>query len=75
MKVEVQLNFYDIKILVNGLPHVYLSRKEFVGFQSYFENESKCSIEFHCKGGVVVTTEYDSMDKWKAVLRELNKKL
>ena len=74
MKVDVKLNFYDIRVMVNGLPHVVIDRREYVGYQSYFENETKCTIEFYTKTNVIVC-EYDSIEKWKKILKALNDKL
>jgi hypothetical protein len=74
MKVEVQLNHYDIKVLIDGLVHVCIDRKKYVGYHSYFENGSKLVIEYHYKGGFILT-EFDTVTKWKQILKALNEKI
>lgn len=74
MKIEVTQDYYKTKILINGLPHVCIETDQFVGFNSSMDSDTKCYIEFITKTNIF-TTEYDSVDKWKAVLKELNDSL
>lgn len=74
MKVELLINHYDIRILIEGLPHVYISRNEFVGFTSWNDDDSMYVIEYVTKYNKI-RTEYDTKEKWLAVLTELNNKL
>ncbi len=74
MKVEVKLKHYDYRILIGGLPCVYIPRKKFRGFQSWADDEGFFVIEFY-SGKRKITTEWDTKEKWISVLKELHKKL
>jgi hypothetical protein len=72
MKVELLIDHYTIKLMIDELIHVYLLRDEFVGFQSWADKKDQYSIEFYTKTNSILT-EQDNKDKWLAILRELNK--
>lgn len=72
MKVEVQINHYDIRILIDGLPHLYILRKEFVGYQSWADDDGMFVIEY-CTTKNKIRTEQDTKGKWMQILVELNK--
>lgn len=74
MKLEIEINHYDIRVMIEGLPCVYILRKEFVGFQSWNDDESMFVVEFYTKTNKI-TTEWDTREKWEQVLKELNNKL
>lgn len=74
MKLEVQINHYDIRVMLDGLPHVYILRKEFVGFQSWADDESMFVIEYYTTKNKI-RTELDTKDKWIKLLKALNEKL
>lgn len=71
MKVKVEIGHYYFKILIDNLPHIVLETKEFKGFHSWKDTETMCCIEFLTKKNKI-KVEYDSVDKWKQVLKELN---
>lgn len=70
MTVEVQINHYDIRVLIDGLPQVYILSSEFVGFSSWADDNAMAVIEYHTKSGVI-RTEFDDIKKWLSVLAEL----
>jgi hypothetical protein len=74
MKIEVQLNHYDIRVMIDGFCHVYIDRKEFVGFQAWTDDEKMSVIEYITKTNKI-KAEYDSVEKWKEVLKALNDNL
>lgn len=74
MKIKIIQDYYQIKILINGLPHICILTKEYVGFNSWMDSETNCSIEFITKTNTFIV-EYDSKEKWIAVLRAINNKL
>lgn len=74
MNLEVQINHYDLRVMIEGLPCVYILRKEFCGFQSWNDDESMFVIEFYTKTNKI-TTEWDTRVKWEQVLKSLNGKL
>jgi len=74
MKVEIITGHYYFKVLIEDFPHVVIDRKEFIGIASYTDCESLSVIEFITKTNTI-KTEYDSVDKWKQILKELNDNL
>lgn len=72
MKVEIKDDFYYIRILIEDIPHIVIVKSEFVGFNSWNDDDFSYSIEFITKTNSFVV-EYDSKDKWLMVLQELNK--
>jgi hypothetical protein len=74
MKVELQIDHYNFKLLINDYIHVFIERDRFVGFQSWSDKNGKYAIEFYTTTGSILT-EQDSREKWIAILTELNSKL
>jgi hypothetical protein len=72
MKIEIQLNHYDIKVMINGLPHIVIDRKAYIGFQAYTDDDKMSVIEFYTKTNKI-KAEYDDIKKWEQILKELNK--
>ena len=74
MKVSIEIGHYYFKVLVEDLPHVCIETKEFKGFHAWSDSETHCSIEWVTRTNRF-TTEYDSMDKWRQILKALNENL
>lgn len=74
MKVTVEVGHYYFKVLIDDTIHVCIDRKEFVGVTSWYDCETQCSIEWVTKTNTF-RTEYDSVEKWKAVLQALKENL
>ncbi|HRP30467.1 MAG TPA: hypothetical protein PKV73_01180 [Agriterribacter sp.] len=74
MNVELKINFYTIKLFIDGYIHLFIWRKDFVGFQSWSDGNDKCTIEFYTKTNKI-TLEQDTKEKWLTILKELNNKL
>lgn len=74
MKTEIQLNHYDLRILIDGLPHIYILRDEFVGFQTWADDESMFVIEYYTKTNKI-TTQWNNKEKWEQLIKSLNEKL
>lgn len=74
MKVELLIDHYTIRLMINDLPHVYIQRDEFIGFQSWADKKDQYSIEFYTKTNSILTQQ-DNKDKWLLILSELNNKL
>jgi hypothetical protein len=53
-----------------GLPHLVLDRARWIGMHSWRDGPNQHSIEWVMAGGPNVRTEYDDIDKWKAILRQ-----
>lgn len=74
MKVLVDIGHYYFKVLIDGLPHVVIEASDFKGFHAWNDTETDCSIEWVTKTNRF-RTSYDSVQKWKEILKELNEKL
>lgn len=74
MKIKVIVGHYYFRILINGLPHLVLETRQFMGFHSWKDSDSLCCIEFITKTNKV-RVEYDNEDKWKRILKALNDNL
>lgn len=73
MNVEIKKDYYKIKIFFNGVIHLCLDKKEFIGYQSWTDG-FYFSIEYYTKTQTILT-EQDTRDKWIEILKELDKKL
>lgn len=71
MNVEVQFGYYTIRIRIDGVLHLLLLRSEFLGFQAWKDNDTQYCIEYVMKGGSM-QCEYDTREKWQAILAKLD---
>ena len=75
MKVSATLHSGMLRIYINDLPHLVVKRDQLVGFQSWM----KGADGLHCIEIYTITTtillEYNTLDKWKKVLKVLEKSL
>lgn len=67
MNVTIKEGVKAIHILINGLPHIILSKGKMVGFHSWEDENNKWFIKFVFKRNEMIV-EYDNKDKWIAVL-------
>jgi len=74
MKISVELNHYDLRVLIDGLPHLYILREEFIGYQSWSDDDAMNVIEYYTKTNKI-RTEFDTKEKWKQVLVALSETL
>jgi hypothetical protein len=74
MKVELKINHYSIKLYIDGLVHLFIWRKEFVGFQSWSDGNNKYAIEFTTTTNCI-TIEQDKKEKWVQILKTLDEGL
>ena len=74
MKVSVELTHYTIKVLIDDLPHICIDRNEYIGYQSWSDDEAMSVIEYYTKTNKI-RTEFDTKGKWKQVLVALNEEL
>lgn len=74
MKVTVETGHYYFKVLINDMLHVCIDIKEFVGINSWTDTPTQCAIEYVTKTNCI-KTEFDSIEKWEQVLKELNNNL
>lgn len=74
MKYEVTVKFECIQIHFNGVLHLHIQRPIFAVQSWVQEPQGKWVIQYTTAGGEV-TTEYDSREKWEAILLALSKVL
>lgn len=70
-KVEVIHGIEWMKIMINELPHLYLSKKP-IGYQSFIDEHRlvKYVIEYYTETQTIVT-EYDERTTWDEILKQL----
>lgn len=61
----------DVRILINGIPHLKFLKSEYLGILSWYVSKSDFKIEIYLKGSTI-KTEYNSFEKWKSVLDIIN---
>jgi hypothetical protein len=74
MKIEVEISFFHLKIKFNGLVHLHINRSDFLGYQSWIDGPKYC-IEFTMKNNSVILCEYDTMEKFRTILEQLDERL
>lgn len=77
---RLKINDKSIKIYINDLIHLLIKKDEFIGIQSwimeykligFIQITPKYFIEYITKTRNILT-EYDDIEKWKAILALLN---
>ena len=75
--VSTEESLLDRRVYINGHLHLHLKRWGYVAMYAFVDGhgpvDSKWVIEFYYRRGVLVRAEYNSLDKWLAVLDELKK--
>ena len=64
----------DLRIYINGILHFILEKEEFVLLQSWYMNKTDCRITIYAKTRDIAL-EYNSVEKWKTVLKILDENL
>lgn len=77
MKIEVNATEREVFIRFNGVTHFRIDRREIVGLQSWSVNRGRVTptyaIQIYTRSAAQeVTLEYDSIEKWSEVLRQLD---
>lgn len=70
--IEIKVLFNTVSVYIDGVLHVRFKKDSWLGVQSWLEGEGKYCIEYYFNTRSILT-EYDSKDKWLAILLELNK--
>lgn len=73
IKISTIIHDNQIKILINGFPHLILKKDELIGIQSWMLNDKyrNYAIEFTMKDNVILAT-YIKRPIWEAILKSLN---
>lgn len=76
MKIEVTSNEREVFIRFNGTTHSRFDRRRITGLQSWIINRGRVTptyaIDIVMSEGPNILLEYDSFEKWKAVLDGLD---
>jgi hypothetical protein len=73
-EITSELGYDRIKIKFGGVLHLLIVRSKFVGMQSWrLEREGNYVVEYTMIDGTKITCEYDSPEKWRSVLAEMDK--
>jgi hypothetical protein len=65
-KNEIKGNF--VRIYINDTLHVMFKTEEFIGIQSYINDDDVHCIEVYTKNQKILL-EYDTKEKWKEILK------
>lgn len=69
MQVEATAGFECFTVRINGILHLWVDQAKLLGVRAYIEkNDSVFGIVFAMDGGNL-ETEYDTREKWEAVLK------
>lgn len=64
----------NLKIYVSEILHLDIKLDSFIGLQSWYANKNDCKIELYFKDRIIVL-EYNSVDKWKRILKLLDENI
>jgi hypothetical protein len=64
--IRVTIDYYSIRVHIDGLLHVYVLRSKLLGISSW-KDGGTYSLEFARAGGSILC-EYDSAEKFRAVM-------
>ena len=73
--IKVEVRYDAVQVLIDGVLHLHVIRSKLLGVQSWVrEAEGAYVIEFAMQGGSM-ESDYDTKEKWLAVLAGLSKAL
>lgn len=76
MSFEVKVADNRVTIYNNGLLHLTFKKEGLVGIQSYIDGDKNMyTIEYYFEKDVVISTEYNTIEKWIEILKQLNDKI
>lgn len=75
--ISVKMQFNALKVYFGDVTHLRIDATKLVGHQSWREGygNRKWVIEYTVSGTAPIICEYDSEEKWKAILVGLDKAL
>lgn len=77
MTPSVEMSFNALKIRFGGITHLRIDATKLIGHQSWREGygNRKWVIEYALDGGGRIVCEYDTEEKWQAILEGLDRAL
>jgi hypothetical protein len=70
----VTQDFDTIRIHIGDVLHLSISKPDLLGVHSWRFADRNFSVEYVMRGGTLLT-EYDTEEKWKSILSQLDKLL
>lgn len=68
-KITCKTGPVDIRIYFDEILHLHIDKTDLICIQSWYMTKTDYRIELYFKEGNPVILEYDSMEKWKSVLK------
>lgn len=77
MEINVSGDSYWCKILINGVVHLKINRRNYNGFHAYIDYNAKVKwqIEIYQWYSAPAVVEYDTEEKWLMVINLLDENL
>lgn len=69
--ISVKISFYSLKVCFGDITHLRIDIAKLVGHQSWCDSDCNFVIEYMTTAGPI-TCEYDSKEKWRAILKGLD---
>ena len=74
MKIKNESGATDVCISINDVPDLKFLKNKYIGLQAWYESETCYKIEIILKKGKILT-EYNSLEKWKTILKLIHEEL
>lgn len=76
IKIEGKCDYKELRILINGLPHIIFPRHKRIAFQAWYEGTEKEGriYKFELDNGEINSEyHYDSFETWKTIIEIIGK--
>jgi len=70
MKINVEIEGNEFKVKINDLPHLCI-KDRIIGYQAWIEENKWYKIEYYLKNQTILT-EYDNIEKWMEIIKQLD---
>mgnify|MGYP003440852097 FL=1 len=64
----------SVCISINGIQHLNFLKRKYIGLQSWYESKNDFKIEIYLDGAIILL-EYNSLEKWQAILKIINEQV
>lgn len=61
----------SVCISINGIQHLKFLKEKYIGLQSWYVSKNDFKIEIYLEGTTILL-EYNSLEKWQAILKIIN---
>jgi len=70
-KINIEKDYFSIRIFISGLQHFFIKRKEVISIQSWIIQEDKYIIEYSTKDRDIKCV-YEKFEDWQEILKQLS---